>query len=365
MVSIATAAGAKVVFIAPASNEKDCSPFKSEINPDLSLQQHGQIQDLIDSAQAAAAATHMQQARELYRQALSIDPGMAAVHYQLGQSQFFLKDYDAAHESFRRAIEEDVCPLRAIEPLTVELRNVAEAKSVPLVDFDRLLTEQCQQRLGHKCLGSEFFLDHVHPTIDVHRELAVWIIDALQQARLVSGRSLQNPKLAPAVQEVIERVERAIDQQRHGVALRNLAKVLHWSGKFEEAAPRASDALELLPQDPESRFVLADCLKNMGDSDGALQQYELLFEDSPNFARGLLPYGELLVHLEMWERARSQLLLAVLHEPDSAYTLYLLGIAHLRLGEIAFAVECLEKADQLYPGEPRTQALLNEARAQL
>lgn len=169
-------------------------------------------------------------------------------------------------------------------------------------------------------VGNELFLDHVHPNIEVHRELAVWIIEALQQANIVTGRNLRDPEQKPMVQAVIRRVEGAIDQQQHGVALRNLAKLLHWSGKFAEAAPRASDALELLPRDAESRFVLADCLKNIGDPEGAVRQYELLFEDSPNYVRGWLPYGELLVQQELWQRAgvSPQLLLAVLREPENA-----------------------------------------------
>lgn len=365
MVSLADAVGAKVVFVAPTANEKDCSPFKSEIRADASERERAQIEDLLSRALVAVADMDYQPACELYRQALRIDPGMADVHYQLGQSLFALKDYAAAHAAFRQAIEEDVCPLRAIEELSVELHEVARAKGVPIVDFDQLLTQFGQQRLGHKCLGNEFFLDHVHPNIEVHRELAIWIIEALQQANIVTGRNLRDPEQQPAVQAVIQRVEGAIDQQQHGVALRNLAKVLHWSGKFVEAAPRASDALELLPRDAESRFVLADCLKNIGDPEGSVRQYELLFEDSPNYVRGWLPYGELLVQQELWQRAKSQLLLAVLREPENAYALYLLGIAHLRLGEHEFAVECFEKADQIYPGEPRTQALLSEARASL
>ncbi len=365
MVALANAVGAKVVFVAPAANEKDCSPFKSDIRSDASESERAQIQDLLSRAHEAVAEHDYQLASELYRQALRFDSGMAEVHYQLGQSLFALKDYDAAHAAFRQAIEEDVCPLRAIEDLTVQLHEVSQAASVPIIEFDRLLTQLCQQRLGHKCLGNELFLDHVHPNIEVHRELAVWIIEALQQANIVTGRNLRDPEQQPMVQAVIRRVEGAIDQQQHGVALRNLAKLLHWSGKFAEAAPRASDALELLPRDAESRFVLADCLKNIGDPEGAVRQYELLFEDSPNYVRGWLPYGELLVQQELWQRAKSQLLLAVLREPENAYALYLLGIAHLRLGEYAFAVECFEKADQIYPGEPRTLAYLSEARANL
>ncbi len=365
MVEIAHEAHARIVFITPASNEKDCSPFKSELDARLTPLQRSELTELMNQAHTAAAASDHIRACELYRQVLNGDAGLAEAHYRLGQSLFAIHDFDAAHAEFRSAIENDICPLRAIGALTEVLRDVTHSTTVPLVEFDALLGEHCQQRLGHQCLGKEFFLDHVHPDIDTHRELAMWIIDELQRVGIVRGESLREPSYADAVQRVIDRVVGAIDQPRHGVALRNLAKVLHWSGKFAEAAPRASDALELLPGDAESRFVLADCLKNMRDTEGALQQYELLFEDAPHYARGLLPYSELLVELELYERAKPHLLLALLREPENAYALFLLGIAHLRLGEAEFAVESLEKADQLFPDDPQTQALLGEARAEL
>jgi tetratricopeptide (TPR) repeat protein len=364
MVDIATAAGAQIVFVTPASNEKDCSPFKSQIDESLPSSQRAEVDELMQRAQELVASDDYSQASALFRRAVAIDPGLADAHYQLGKSLFTLQDFTGAHQAFRQAIEVDICPLRAIADLTSHVRRVSQINQVPLIDFDALLTQQCQQQLGHPCLGSEFFLDHVHPDINTHRQLAVWIIDGLQQAGLVRGKSLQLPEYASAVQAVARRVEGALDGRQQGISLRNLAKVFHWSGKFAEAAPRASDALELLPGDPESRFVLADCLKNTGDPAGALAQYEILIEDAPNFARALIPYGELLVEQAMYERAKPQLLLALLHKPDNAYALYLLGLAHLNLQEYEFAVECLEKADRLYPGDPQTQLFLKQAREQ-
>ncbi len=60
------------------------------------------------------------------------------------------------------------------------IRRVAEKRQVPLVDFQNLLREKCQSEFGHACIGGEYFLDHVHPTIDIHRQLAVWILAELQ-----------------------------------------------------------------------------------------------------------------------------------------------------------------------------------------
>lgn len=50
MVKIAKQAGSQIVFVTPASNEKDCSPFKSEATQDLSAAQANQFQSLLDQA---------------------------------------------------------------------------------------------------------------------------------------------------------------------------------------------------------------------------------------------------------------------------------------------------------------------------
>ncbi len=133
------------------------------------------------------------------------------------------------------------------------------------------------------------------------------------------------------LKEAAERVMNRIDQRSHGIALRNLAKVLHWSGKFAEAIPRAVDALELLIDDPESRYVLADSLYHVGDVDSAVAQYELLFSGEGDWGKAYLPYGDLLVERGDFLRAKSILTLAVLHDPGNAYVHYLLGRTHLEL----------------------------------
>jgi tetratricopeptide (TPR) repeat protein len=149
------------------------------------------------------------------------------------------------------------------------------------------------------------------------------------------------------------------------VALRNLAKVLHWSGKFELAAARASDALDLLPGDPESRFVLADCLKNMGDVEGALSQYEQLFADGRDYGRAYLPYGELLSKCGHYEQSKAYCMLAIMREPDNAYAYLVLANSHLALGENEFARESLDRAAALKPSQTFMLDTLKQMQAQL
>jgi tetratricopeptide (TPR) repeat protein len=364
MVRIAEDAGARIVFVSPASNEKDCSPFKSQATAGLPPEDESRFAKLMSDAAAEVNALQFGAAADLYREAVTVDAMFAESEYGLGKALYELQDFEAALTAFERARENDVCPLRALESLSEAVRQVASQNNVPLIDFERLLRAACRQQLGHECLGDEYFLDHVHPTIEVHRQLAMWIINGLQQSGFVSAEyQLDDQSLA--VHEVVRRVNASLDTQANGVALRNLAKVLHWSGKFAEAAPRARDALELLPRDPESRFVLADCLKNMGDTEGALGQYELLMAEHADYGRAYLPYGELLASTQALEPAKAYLMLAILREPDNAYAHAVLGRVHMTLDENRFALESLEKANALGSSDLSTEQMLEEVRRRL
>lgn len=367
MIQLGRQSGAQVVFVSPSSNARDCSPFKSE---STGLAERGFTAEelrLVQQAVGASAKVRSTEATsgvstDLLAKAVRLDPRNADLHYRLGQALFAEGNYAQAEVEFGRAVQEDICPLRAAEDLQLTLQRVTSEEQVTLVDFDGLLRAKSVAELGHACLGEEYFVDHVHPTIDVHRQLAIWIVKALQEQSYVGGDDVAGAELQMQFEEVAKRVLVNIDETQHGVALRNLAKVLHWSGKFEEASRRASDALELLRNDPESRFVLADCLKNLGNPDEAQMQYLFLLQDHPNYARAYLPYGELLMQKGEQEAALDYLMMAALNQPNNTY-------AHLTLGKLCMqmerwqnAVDCFVIADKLYPNHPETEFRLKEAR---
>ncbi len=234
MVAIARDAGAEIVFVAPASNLRDCWPFKSETSSALSDDRAAEIEQQLELASLMIADERSEAALATCEAILSVDPRNALAHFQAGRALFGLKRFDEAKAAFTRAMDEDVCPLRATSNITAAVFRVAEQQRVMLVDFQHRLDTKCHDELGHGCVGGEHFLDHVHPTIDVHRDLARWIIAELQQQAWLSG----GPPSEAEILQVRQRVESQIDSDFQGVAFRNLAKVLHWAGKFHEAAPR-------------------------------------------------------------------------------------------------------------------------------
>lgn len=310
MIEIARSVGAEIVMIDPATNEKDCSPFKSD---------HA-LGDLRD----------------------------ADVQFEAGSRLFSTGDRDAAAEHFLSAIANDICPLRATEAIHNALRTVAESQNVTLIEFQRRLRDQSRFELGHECLGSEYFLDHVHPTIDVHRDLAGWIIEDLLAAGIVDG----SPVDPATVKQIDSRVKSQLNRFDQGVSLRNLAKVMHWAGKFRDAVRSGTDALDYINDDPESLFVVADSLYHLGRSEESYGHYQRLFRSTPQYSRAFGSFGELLHERSEYQTAQSYLMRAVVADPDNPRPYYYLGQSHRSIGEFDFATEAFAQSDSLLPNQP-------------
>ncbi len=363
MVAIARRSGAKIVFITPTANERNCSPFKSEHDRNMAPTDQERMRALVQQAEDAALSLDATKTLPIQEALVTLDPRYADYQYRLGQNYFEIDRYADAQLAFSRALNEDVCPLRAIDEIKNAIERVSRESQVPVVDFDQKLRQLCNIEYGHSILGEEYFLDHVHPTIDVNRRLALWIIEELQANAIVQGKRVINMVLADEFSSVEEKVLAKIDQEAQAFALRNLAKVLHWAGKFEEAVPRARDVLEIIPNDPESRFLLARCLSNLGQREEALKEYDQLFANGVDYPRAYLPFGQLLAEMGLLEQAKAYLLMAVLHDPKNAGSYYSLGLVHLRLKEFQFSVESLEESNRLYADDSQTLFYLAQAKA--
>ncbi len=363
MVLIARRAGAKIVFITPTANEKNCSPFKSEYDQNVTPSEHERLMTLVRQSNSGEIATDATKTLQFLIEAVAIDPHYAETHFRLGQAYMFLERYSEAQLAFSRSLNEDVCPLRAVDEIRQAIERVVRDSHCPMVDFEQRLRTLCETENGHTVLGDEYFLDHVHPTIDVNRQLALWIIEELQANGMVQGKRLIDMVLADEFTKAEEKVLGQIDREAQGFALRNLAKVLHWAGKFEEAAPRARDVLNIIPNDPESRFILASCLSNTGQKEEAIDEYDRLFANGGDYPRGYHPFGELLAEIGNLEQAKAYLLMAVLYNQKNAGAYYSLGLVHLRLKEFQFSVESLEASNRLYPDNAQTLFFLAQANA--
>lgn len=330
MIEMARDRGARVILVTPASNLLDCSPFKSEHRSQLSDSDLEQWNEHYERGKAALAAEKFDEALQAFDRAEEIDDRYADLHYLRGQALAALERYADAKTAFVRARDEDICPLRAPTEIRSIVLRVANELNVPVVDF----VGQLDELASHAIPGKDQFLDHVHPTIDMHRELALQLLDQLAEQRLLT--------LSPswgegAIRSVTERIESGIDQQAQAKALRNLSKVLGWAGKTEEADRLAMEAVRLADDDFEAHYQAANALMREGKIDEALDRYTRALRLEPNSA--LTHYGLALAWSEKGDpqKAATHYERAIALNPDYAD-------AHYNLGNLYFGGGNLDRA---------------------
>jgi tetratricopeptide (TPR) repeat protein len=297
MVDIARSVGARVVLVTPASNLLGASPFKSQHREGLTAEQLTRWNELDEQAGKLLEQEDFPGALEVLTKALQIDDRHALSHFRRGRALVGLGRYEEAKEALVRAMDEDVCPLRALSPTARIVAEVAADRGVPLVDFVAL-----QEKLSeHGIPGNEVFLDHVHPTIESHRLLALEIL------RVMAAEGIVDPSIDDAtLVRVKNEVNGRIDRGAHGQALMNLSKVLGWAGKVEEAHRLAIKAVELSPESAAVRYQAGLTAQLLGKIDESIDHYTKVIEIDPTAA---LAYGNLGVSLD----ARGYLASAVHH----------------------------------------------------
>jgi tetratricopeptide (TPR) repeat protein len=180
MVRMSRRAGVPVILVNPVSNLKDCPPFKSEFSSDLSTSEIERVAELSEEARKLGWNDVYGKIR-LLEQAVEIDNRHAGLIYLIGKCYEQIGRLNEAKNWFVRAKEEDICPLRILEPMHQAILDVAEQYRVPLVDAEALLGERAEGGV----LGSEWLLDHVHPSIHGHQLIADSLYETMENMKLV------------------------------------------------------------------------------------------------------------------------------------------------------------------------------------
>ena len=180
MLQLARQAGVPVILIDPVSDIKDTPPFKSVVDTNLSTEQRKRFKDLWSRARSLPSGSEANQ-QNLLRQALDLAPGHAGAHFLMGRVQEALRQYDLAKASYLRAKDEDICPLRMLEPMHNVLRATARRRDVPLLELRRTWERQAR----HGLIGNDLLLDHVHPKISGHQQIAQMLVEQMTRLALV------------------------------------------------------------------------------------------------------------------------------------------------------------------------------------
>lgn len=169
--------GLPFLVILPPSNLSDCPPFKAEFSADLPEEDRKQIAQTLLTARSFPLE-HLDRAIEQAHTATRLDPRYALAWYELAHFQLAARQFEEAERSFRRARDEDVCPLRMTTDLEEAMKNVVDSYQLPFLNAHELLSANCRNRI----VGENVLVDHVHPSFRGHEDIAIEIADWMMSA---------------------------------------------------------------------------------------------------------------------------------------------------------------------------------------
>ena len=342
MIRIVRSAGADVVLVTPASNLKDSAPFKSETAAGVPVEDQRRLVTLFETALEAASGGQWSDALAAFDEAVALDGRYAAAHYHRGRALYELGKYEDAKQALVRALVEDVCPLRALPEMRDIINEVATENNVPLVDFHQLTAQQAE----HGIPGADEFLDHVHPTLKGHRLLALALLDALQRQGLVTVDDSWGEE---ALTQVADRIDQRLDEKAHGDALRNLARLSSWLGRFDEASRTMAKAMELLGEDAATMDLMGQNAAARDQREEAIALYRRSVEINPDYADAHLHLGTELVNRGSIPEGLPHLHRALALDPESAPAHIQLGVAFAGQGNHDQAIRQYRRALALRP----------------
>jgi len=354
MVKIARSVDAGIVFVQPAINIRSMSPFKSEHRAGLDEAALAQWQAHYARGEALETAGDAAGALAAYREALALDDRHAGLHYRIGQTLFALGRYDEAEQALRRAVEEDVAPLRILSSMQHDVAAVAAEEGVPLVDFPEILRAAYREQYDHAVFGEEFFVDHVHATKEGYRLLGLALFEELEREGVASPGAGWNAAHRARVEQA---VLAHIDRRRDGLSFVNLGKVLSWAGKYEEACNAFQRALDIMGPHPAAYNGMASSLYALGKPEAAIPYYKVLLVMDPAHRSGLhARLARIYAEQEDTEQAIGQCRAELEVDPDNFHMHLALAELLEQQGDSAEAREHYETALQINSDNAATHA---------
>ncbi len=148
--------------------------------------------------------------------------------------------------------------------------------------------------------------------------------------------------------------------QEAAAELRNGAMILASSGRLAEALSLISDAVSLQPDDAGLLQLRGEILRAMGEYQEALQEIERALAQRVESVPLLIDKGSLLAALSRYPEAAVALDRALELDPGSAMALGIKGQVLRALGRDQDALEALQRAAELDPDSAWIQAELGE-----
>lgn len=365
MIALARRQQVPILFVSPAANLCDFSPFKSQHRAGMSRQELERFNEAFRTGQRLAEQAAHQQALVHLLRAESLDGDYAALHFAIAKSLLASGDFDKAELHFLRARQLDICPLRSLSEINMLLARSCQREGVPLIELPAILAERGKSVNGHGILGNSFFLDHVHPTMEVHQLLAETLVATLFEAGWLSPNKVLDQ---PSKQLLYAELVQSLDPSYYALRDLNLAKVLGWAGKYEEATQALLRSEHILLGNVDMHYNLGVLYEKQDKFNLALVQYQKAVAGEPDFFEAHFNAGKVLSKLGRHAEAAQFFDRATHIRPESAEALFNLASAYFNsssLDQAAQSLSALETTGQTFPGEQRLRGRLLMSQGQL
>lgn len=276
MIEACKSADVPLMLVNLGSNLRGTPPFKSEHTAGLSAADQLRWQQRFDDA-SGIDGSDPQQALERYQQAAEIDDRYALLSFRIARCLDRLERYDEARQYYRKAKDDDVCPLRMLDSMYVRQQELARNSGTPIVDARRLLEERSAQGIA----GDDWYTDHVHPTLDGHQQIAQQIAATMRQRRWPAPLAEWDPQ------------QRRQAYQQH---LRRLGNNYRIKGKervgWLEGWARTQRLFhEALPVEARGNLHRGFRRYGFGDTEQAWEDFQMALREEPSLADDLLQFA--------------------------------------------------------------------------
>ena len=166
---------------------------------------------------------------------LEIDPHHAGVHFLAGQLHWKNQRSSEARVHLTAARDDDVCPLRATTPIIQTVLQLADAHQLRPIRCDDLFdqTDSLLRALPDGIPDPQRFVDHLHPSISGHQEIARAVSEQLFEAFQIQA----DPSAEPAYQELALEHLSSLDESYFARGKQRLEGLRNWAAGRAEKLP--------------------------------------------------------------------------------------------------------------------------------
>jgi tetratricopeptide (TPR) repeat protein len=374
IVAAGTGSGAKVILNTVSVNLKDCPPFASATNSQLSAADRAQFDQYWAEGKALQAQSNYSAAAERFAAALKVQSNFAEAHFRLAQCELALTNPGAAAD-FQAACDLDALPFRADTRINQIIRQVAETKA-----GDQLVLADAEKTLAQAggVTGDETFFEHVHFDFDGNYRLGRLWAEQVSQMLTAAGTAPATTNWVPEVacddalglstwnqHFVLQAVMRRLVAPPLSTQFNNADRLRRVRTRDQllleqETQPTARErvrqgfaaALQRAPDDPYLYEGEANFFEAIKDPSAAIAAYCRLLDLRPDDFYALLQLGRMLGEQGQPEAAEPILKRSAELRPSLPDPWFELGNVLSAQSKLAPALDCMERASQLRPQDP-------------